>query len=338
MGDSTAIDSAAPVREAPPVTIIRPSKGWVPIDFAELWRYRELFFFFVWREIVVRYKQTLLGPVWAVLAPFFQMIVFTMIFGKLASLPSDGLPAPIFYYAGLLIWQYFAGAFKATSNSLVINARLYTKVYFPRLIIPVGTCITFLVDFLVAFLILVGMMMWYRIPIPLTALFLPLLTLIAVGTALGSGLILACLNVKYRDVRMMLAYLVQIWMYCTVILPFSRLPESWGNWRYLYGLNPMAGVVEGFRWCLLHSHMFVEKTATSLLEGNALPDTLTTAQKVVVRATESNTVQAFIEETTRVPVEAPWRIVAIGAAVMVVVLVLGLHYFKRTEKTFADIV
>jgi lipopolysaccharide transport system permease protein len=247
--------SDQPSNLAAAVTVIRPPKRWTAIDFAELWRYRELFGFFVWRDVKIKYKQTLLGAAWAVLVPFTQMVIFSIIFGQVAGLPTDDLPGPVFYYTGLLPWTYFATSLTMSSNSLVGSANLLTKIYFPRLIIPTGPCIASLLDFAIALSILFVLLPLYRIIPPLTALLIPFLLLIALGTALGVGLVLSALNVKYRDVRYVVPFLVQIWMFCTVIIPFSRVPEWLGNWRYLYGLNPMGGVVEGFRWCLAHSAM-----------------------------------------------------------------------------------
>jgi lipopolysaccharide transport system permease protein len=286
--------------------VIEPPRGWSHIGLGEVWRFRELFGFMVWRDVKVKYKQTLLGAAWAILVPLMQMLIFSLIFGRLAGMPSDGLPSSLFYFAGLLPWTYFATALAMSSNSLVGNSQLLTKVYFPRLIVPASPCIAGLLDFAIAFLILVVMMIYYRVMFPLASLLLPLLVLMALGTALAAGLFLSALNVKYRDIRYVIPFLVQMWMYCTVILPFSAIPERFGLWRYLYGLNPMAGVVEGFRWCLLHPHMSVEKIVSG--------------------------------ETVKLPVEAPWILIAIGLAVLAVMLGGGLYYFKRMERQFADVV
>ncbi|MCP4249346.1 MAG: ABC transporter permease, partial [bacterium] len=229
--------------------------GWCPVNWAELWDARELLFFLAWRDIKVRYKQTLLGFAWAVLGPLAQAIIFTFIFARVAALPSDGLPPAVFYMAGLVVWGYFATSLAMCANSLVGNQPLLTKIYLPRLIIPLSAVVTGLVDLLIAFGILLVMMLYYQIAPAATVLLLPLLVLMAMGAALGTGLIFAALNVKYRDVRSIAPFLVQLLMYCTLIVPFSQMPERFGLWRYLYGLNPMAGVVEGFRWCLAHHLM-----------------------------------------------------------------------------------
>ncbi len=234
-----------------PITRIRPIKGWVPIRLGELWVQRELLYFFVWRDIKVRYKQTLLGLAWTILVPLANTVVFTVVFGKLAKLPTDGLPEPVFYMAGLVIWKYFASALTSASGSLVNSSGLLTKIYFPRLFLPISTCITGLVDFFIAFSALLLLVLYYQILPALTILLLPLLLVVAMGTALGVGLFFAALNVRYRDVGVLVPFVVQIWMYCSVIVPFSMIPDEYGNWRYLYGINPMAGVIEGLRWSLM---------------------------------------------------------------------------------------
>jgi len=229
--------------------IIRPSKGWTTPDLSELWRYRELIFFLTWRDIKVRYKQTVLGVAWAVIQPVFTMIVFSIFFGRLAGIPSDGLPYPIFVFCALLPWQLFAYSLTESSNSLVANQHLITKVYFPRLVIPVSAVLASLADFLIAFMVLIGMMGYYRIVPTQAAWTLPLFVLLAVCLALGVGLWLSALNVQYRDVRYTLPFLTNVWLLATPIAyPSSLVPEQW---RALYGINPMAGVVEGFRWALL---------------------------------------------------------------------------------------
>lgn len=232
-----------------PLIIIRPSKGWVSINLREIWQYRDLLYFLVWRDIKVRYKQTALGVLWAFIQPFLAMVVFSVFFGGLAGLPSDGIPYPIFTFTALLPWQYFSNALNQSGNSLVANQQLITKVYFPRLIIPVSAVLSGLVDFGIAFLLLLAMMLYYRISPTLALLTLPLFLLLTVATALAVGLWLSALNVEYRDVRYTIPFLTQFWLFATPIAyPSSIVPESW---RALYGLNPMAGVVEGFRWALL---------------------------------------------------------------------------------------
>lgn len=290
----------------PLMQVIAPKKGLLRIDWGELWQYRELFFFLVWRDIKVKYKQSMLGITWAILVPLVQMVIFTIIFGRLAKVPTDGLNPTIFYYAGLLPWNYFATSLTFSSKSLVTSANYLKKIYFPRIIIPSAPCIAAFVDFIVAFSIVIIMMIYYGIGVDFAVVFLPFLMLIAFGTAIGSGLFLSAINVKYRDVTHVIPFLVQIWMYASVIFPFSRIPESWGIWRYAYGLNPMAGVVEGFRWCLLHTQMFMEKTVGG--------------------------------ETVKVPVDAPLELIGIGAASMLVMLIIGLTYFSRKEESFPDVV
>lgn len=232
-----------------PVLKIRPPKGWTSLGLKELWEYRELLYFLTWRDIKVRYKQTALGAAWAVIQPFFMMIVFSLFFGKLGGIPSDGIPYPVFAFCALLPWQLFAHALSESSNSLVANERLITKVYFPRLIVPISAVLGGLVDFAIAFVILLVMMAYYGIMPTVMVVTLPLFLLLAVATALGVGLWLSALNVQYRDVRYTIGFLAQFWLFATpVVYPSSIIPE---RWRWLYGLNPMAGVVEGFRWALL---------------------------------------------------------------------------------------
>jgi lipopolysaccharide transport system permease protein len=301
MGIETVLPTAPPAPsgdEQPPaprvVVRIRPPHGWQPVNLAELWRYRELLWFLAVRDVMVRYKQTALGVAWAVLQPLFTMIVFSIFFGKLGGLPSDGLPYPLFALCALLPWQLFAYALTQSSNSVVAEQRLITKVYFPRLIVPVSSVLSGLVDFGIAFVLLLGMMAAYQLTgacqlalgVPLLAL--PLFVLFAVAAALAVGLWLAALNVQYRDFRYTIPFLTQFWMFASpVAYPSSLVPEAW---RPLYGLNPMAGVIEGFRWALL---------------GNANPS---------------------------------WGLLAVSAAATAVLLTGGLFYFRRMEKTFADVV
>jgi lipopolysaccharide transport system permease protein len=238
----------SPVQEAP-TTLIRPSRGWVALNLRDLWNYRELLYFLTWRDIKVRYKQTVLGAAWAVLQPFFTMVVFSVFFGQLAKVPSDGIPYPIFSYCGLLPWSYFSGALDRASNSLVGSSHLITKVYFPRLAIPLSAVMAGLVDFGIAFVVLLGMMIYYGFTPTTAVLTLPLFLSLAVATALAVGLWLSALNVQYRDVRYTISFLTQFWLFATPVAYSSSLvPERWRAW---YGLNPMAGVVEGFRWALL---------------------------------------------------------------------------------------
>ena len=231
------------------VIVIRPSRGWVSLRLHELWEYRELLYFLTWRDIKVRYKQTVLGAAWAIIQPFFTMVVFSLFFGKLAKVPSDEIPYPIFSYAALVPWTFFANGLSQSSTSLVASANLIKKVYFPRLVVPISAVISGGVDFVLAFLVLLGMMLFYDIVPTAAVVWLPLLLLLALVTALGVGLWLTAMNVQFRDVRYAVPFLVQAWMFATPIAyPSSLLDEPW---RTLYGINPMAGVVEGFRWALL---------------------------------------------------------------------------------------
>ena len=228
---------------------IEPARGWTSIGFRELWQYRELLYFLTWRDVKVRYKQTALGAGWAIIQPFFMMVVFSLFFGRLAGIPSDGFPYPVFTFCGLLPWQLFAHALTESSNSLVGNQNLITKVYFPRLVIPIAAVLGGVIDFLIAFVILLLMMLYYGIVPGWAILTLPGFLLLALMTALAVGLWLSALNAQYRDVRYTINFLIQFWLFATpVVYPSSLIPEKW---RALYGLNPMAGVVEGFRWALL---------------------------------------------------------------------------------------
>jgi lipopolysaccharide transport system permease protein len=277
-----------PVPGQAPVTVIRPSRGWISLNLRDLWEYRELLYFLTWRDIKVRYKQTVLGAAWAIIQPFFTMVVFSLFFGRLAGVPSEGVPYPIFAYCALLPWNYFAGALDRAGNSLVGSANLITKVYFPRLVIPLSAVLAGLLDFAIAFVVLIGMMLFYGITPTAAVLTLPFFLLLALLTALGVGLWLSALNVQYRDVRYTIPFLTQFWLFASpVAYGASLVPE---RWRLLYGLNPMAGVIEGFRWTLL---------------GKA---------------------------------EAPGPLLAISVAVVIILLLGGLFYFRRMEKTFADVV
>ncbi len=286
-GDSDSLMLAtAPARV--PTFVVKPSSGWRFLDLAELWHYRELVVFLAWRDISVRYKQTALGAAWALIQPLFLMLVFTLVFGVIAKLPSDGIPYPLFAYAGLLPWQLFAFALTEASNSVVANERLITKVYFPRIIIPLASVIVGLVDFAVGLVVLAGLMLFFRVPPGPMFWVLPIFILLALLTALGVGMWLAALNVQFRDVRYTLPFLTQIWLLATpVMYPSSIAPEPW---RSLLALNPMSGVVDGFRW--------------SLLGAGRAPD-------------------AFL---------------AISLVTCVALLVSGIFYFRRMERTFADII
>lgn len=271
---------------APPITVIEPRRGWSAPDLRELWAYRELLFFLVWRDVKVRYKQTALGASWAIIQPFFTMVVFSLFFGKLAGVPSDDLPYPIFSYAALVPWTFFAQGLTQSANSLVASQNLIKKVYFPRLAVPVATVLAGVVDFVLAFAVLLGMMAFYGIVPSAQFVWIPALLLLALVTSLGVGLWFAALNVMYRDVAYVVPFVVQLWLFATPIAyPSSMLPEPW---RTLYGLNPMAGVVEGFRWSLL--------------------------------GTET----------------APGPMLAVSAVAAAAILVGGVFYFRRMERSFAD--
>lgn len=303
--ESVMMTAESPSRSSA-TTVIEPLQGWKSLRLGELWESRELLVFLSWRDIKVRYTQALLGIAWAILVPFTQMVIFTLIFGRLAGLPSDGLPRPVFYYAALLPWTYFATAVTLSSQSLVANSAMMTKVYFPRMLMPMASCVAGLVDLGIAFVLLIVMMLFYRITPGPEVLLIPALVALAFMTALGVGLLFSALHVKYRDIRFVVPFLIQVWMYGTVIVPFSQIPESPGVWRYLYGLNPMAGVIEGFRWCLTREAMRMDA-----VDGGAS-----------VLATP----------------EAPWLLILTGLPVIAGLLGLGVVYFRRMERQFADIV
>jgi lipopolysaccharide transport system permease protein len=232
-----------------PTVIIQPRRGILDLDLQAVWRYRELLYFLTWRDVKVRYKQTVIGAAWALMQPFMTMIIFTVIFGKFAQIPSDGFPYPIFAYSALLPWQFFSQAINRSGTSLVQSANLISKVYFPRLIVPLAAALGPLVDFAMAFIVLLGMMAWFHIAPTWGVFALPLFMLLALLTALAVCLFLSALNVKYRDVGHTIPFLVQLWMYASpVAYPINLIPEEW---RLIYSLNPMVGVIEGFRWALL---------------------------------------------------------------------------------------
>jgi lipopolysaccharide transport system permease protein len=228
---------------------IRPATGWGSLNLAELWAYRDVLFILIWRDVKVRYKQTAIGAAWAVIQPFLAMVVFSLFFGRLMRVPSGDVPYPIFAYAGLLPWQFFVKALTEASVSLVVNERIVSKVYFPRLLVPTAVVLAGLIDFAIAFVILIGMMLYFDIAPTWNLIYLPLFLLLAVMTAAGVSYWLSALDVKYRDVRYTLPFLAQLWLFSTpVVYPSSIVPEGW---RALFGINPMVGVVEGFRWVLL---------------------------------------------------------------------------------------
>ena len=267
---------------------IEPSLGWVSLRLQELWEYRELMYFLTWRDIKVRYKQTVLGAAWAIIQPFFTMVIFSLFFGKLAKIPSDGIPYPIFAYAALVPWVFFANGLTQSSNSLVGSANLIKKVYFPRLVIPISSVVSGAVDFVLAFTVLLGMMLFYGIFPTFNIIWLPFLLVLAFVTSLGVGLWFSAMNVQFRDVRYTIPFLTQFWLFATPIAyPSSLLSEPW---RTVYGLNPMVGVVEGFRWALLGT------------------DT------------------------------APGPVIVVSSLAALFILIGGAFYFRRMEKTFADVV
>ena len=275
--------------DAMPTIHIEPSTGWVSLRLKELWQYRELVYFLTWRDVKVRYKQTVLGAAWAVIQPFFTMVVFSVFFGRLAKMASDGIPYPIFSYAALVPWTFFANGLRQSSNSLVGGAQLITKVYFPRLAMPISTVMSGVIDFAISFLVLLGMMLYYGIVPTWNVVWLPLFLLLAMTTALGVGLWLSAMNVQFRDVRYTVPFLTQFWMFLTPIAYPSSLIES-PLLRTLYGINPMVGVVEGFRWALLGTD-------------------------------------------TR-----PGPVIGVSSLVALALLISGTLYFRRMEKTFADVV
>jgi lipopolysaccharide transport system permease protein len=273
--------------EAPPVLIIRPPKKWVPIDIHELWNYRELLYSFTVRDIKIRYKQTALGFLWAIIQPLFMMVIFTLFFGGFAKIPSDGVPYPLFSFAALIPWTLFSEGLTRSTTSMVSNAGIMTKVYFPRLVMPISGILSPLVDFMIAFVILIIMMAYYGFIPTIAIVLLPLFILLAIMTSLAVGLWLSALNVKYRDFQYTLPFIIQLWLYASpIVYPSSMIPAQY---RMLYGLNPMAGVIEGFRWALLGA-------------------------------------------------KPPEAMILVSVAVVVLLLVGGLFYFKRTEQYFADVV
>jgi lipopolysaccharide transport system permease protein len=231
-----------------PLISIRPSGKWVALNLRDLWTYRELLYYLAWRDVKVRYKQTLLGVAWAIIQPLFAMVLFTLFFGKLAGIPSDGIAYPLFAYTGLVAWMFFANAISSSGNSLVGSANLITRVYFPRMIIPGAAVMAGVVDFGIAFGILIGLMVYYGVAVTWTIAMLPMLLLLTVIMALGTGLFVSALNVKYRDVRYALPFLIQLWMFATpIIYPASFVPE---RWRWALALNPLTGIIEGYRAAL----------------------------------------------------------------------------------------
>jgi lipopolysaccharide transport system permease protein len=273
----------------PSTLVLRPARGWSALNLRDLWIYRELVYFLTWRDIKVRYKQAALGVAWAILQPLLTMVIFSVIMGYLLKVPTDnGVPYPVFSFVALLPWQLFAGALQRAGTSLVGNSNLITKVYFPRLVIPFSAVAAGLIDFCLAFLVLLGLMFYYHLPVTLNVLWLPLLVLLALLTALAVGLWLSAFNVQYRDVQHMIPFIVQAWFYASPVVYSSSIIPS-AKWQLVFALNPMAGVIQGFRWALL---------------GTQPPDAS----------------------------------LAVSTAVVLALLVTGLYFFKRMERTFADIV
>jgi len=236
---------------ATPTIRIRPASGWNALDLASVWEYRELVYYMVWRDIKVRYKQTVLGVGWAVIQPLASMVVFTVIFGRLAQLPSEGVPYPVFTLAALLPWQLFSSGFTGAANSVSGNASVISKVYFPRLIVPLAAVAATVVDFAISLLLLVAMMLWYGVPFGANIVFLPVFAVVALVTACAAGLWTASLNVKYRDVRYLLPYFLQLWLFASpVVYSITLVPQQY---QALYALNPLVGVIQGFRWALFGS-------------------------------------------------------------------------------------
>ena len=286
---TTQTELVAKPAQSVPRLRIEPTQGWVSLKLGELIEYRELLYFLTWRDIKVRYKQTVLGAAWAILQPFMTMIVFSLFFGNLAKIPSDGVPYPIFSYAALVPWQFFAAGLTGSANSLVTSANLLKKIYFPRLTIPIASVLSGAVDFVLAFIVLIVMMLAFGIVPTANIVWLPFLLLLALMTSLGVGLWLSAMNVQFRDVRYTVPFLTQFWLFITPIAYPSSMIEN-DVLRLVYGLNPMTGVVEGFRWALLGT------------------DT------------------------------APGPVILISTLVSVFLLITGLFYFRRMEKTFADVV
>jgi lipopolysaccharide transport system permease protein len=251
MATTDLIREVKPTTDTPgPISLrIEPTHGWASLKLAELWEYRELVYFFTWRDIKVRYKQTVLGALWAIIQPLFTMLIFTLFFGRLAKVPSDGIPYPIFSYTALVPWTFFATGLTQASNTLIQNSNMLKKIYFPRMAMPLGTVVAGCLDFCLAFVVLLGMMAFYGIAPTWKIVWLPFLFLLALMTCLGVSLWLSAMNVHFRDVRHTIPFITQFWMFATPIAyPSSLLPEPW---RTVYGINPMVGVVEGFRWALL---------------------------------------------------------------------------------------
>lgn len=252
----------------PELVTIKPVKGWVPLNLKDLWHYRELIYFLTWRDLKVRYKQSVLGVLWALLKPFMNMVVFTIFFGQLAKVPSDGIPYPIFSYTGLLPWGFFAAALEVSARSMLQSGGMVSKIYFPRIIVPLSSVFANLVDFLIAFTILIGMMIYYQITPTINTLWLPVFILLAMITAIGVGLWFSALLVMYRDVNYLLPFITEIWKFISpVVYSATMIPEKW---QWLYSINPMAGVVSGFRWALLGQPETISVPSLAISAGISL--------------------------------------------------------------------
>lgn len=271
------------------LTLIKPSRGWVALNLKDLWKYRELVYFLIWRDVKVRYKQAALGVAWAIIQPILTMVIFSVVFGKFGKLPTDNnIPYPLFTFAALLPWQLFAGALQRSGTSLVGSAHLITKIYFPRLIIPISAVVGGLVDFAISFVVLIGLMLYYKVYPTLNILWIIPFILLTLITALAVGLWFSAMNVRYRDVQQMIPFIIMAWMFASPVAYSAKMITE-RVWQLVYGLNPLAGIIQGFRWALL---------------GGSPPG------------------------------ELMW----ISATVMVIILISGLYYFRRMEKTFADTV
>lgn len=283
----TNSESLSLTKSDPKVVVVRPPKKGVSFNFKELWAYRELIYFLTWRNLKVRYKQTVLGFAWAILRPFLSMVVFSIFFGDFAKVPTDGIPYPIFSFSGLLAWELLSTAIVHSSTSLVSSYNMVTKVYFPRIILPMSYVLSGVADFLIAFVVLLGLMLFYHVQITLMILTVPLFLLMTIMTALGVGFWLAALNVLYRDVNYLLPFMNQIWLFVSpIVYSSSMVPEKW---QLIYALNPMKGIIDGFRWALL---------------GSAKP--------------------------------GPTFFISLGMAF--ILLISGMLYFRRMERTFADMI
>lgn len=298
----------------PPYIEIKARTGWLMPDWAELYAYRELLYFLAWRDIKVRYKQTVLGVAWAIIQPLLTMVVFTLFFGNLGNIPSDNIPYPIFSYAALVPWTYFATRIQQGSSSLVMNSNLIQKVYFPRLLIPISTVLAGVIDFLLSFIVLMLMMLFFGIAPTANVIFLPFFLLLALMTSLGVSLWLSAMNVQFRDVRYVVPFLVQLWLFITPIAYPSSLIQN-ETLRALYGINPMTGVVEGFRWALL---------------GGA------TVPRPLIENDVINTLYNIHPMGSTLPAPGPVIIVSTGVALLL--MLSGMMYFRRMEKTFADVI